>query len=405
MGPLKRLKKLPVSTKRLLGLGVVLALTVALPLFIWAILTQRFELREKAATGEPDQCTVTFTDSFPGPQIDENSWIPAGDILWAQGGSVVINGVANQTNNQWLLSKNSSMTGDFVMEVEIPQFTANTTQSYELATAELKAYGDDSNYFTLRWVKWQNGSSQINLLSVKDGYYNQSVGVVIPTDASVKLRLARNGSYILGHYDLGSGFIQLPELPAGVFTGTVRPMLYSHAWTLQGSIAAFDNFSLQLCGVDIQTPTGQPTAEPTPTPTDEVGGTQQGEPNFCGGTCGSNYNCQAGFFCYEGYCRNPLCREDENCDCITPTPSPTTKPKGTLKSSATPRSTGEIIFLTPPPTGSPRPRISPTGSAFPLPTESTSLPSAKKPNIFLYIGGASLGLAIILLIANTLRKK
>ncbi len=48
-----RFKSLPTPTKRLLGLGIVLALVVALPLFVWAIVTQRFNLGKKAASGEP----------------------------------------------------------------------------------------------------------------------------------------------------------------------------------------------------------------------------------------------------------------------------------------------------------------------------------------------------------------
>jgi len=74
----------------------------------------------------------------------------------------------------------------------------------------------------------------------------------------------------------------------------------------------------------------------------------QGEPNFCGGTCGSNYNCQANFFCFEGYCRNPLCSGDADCVCntTTATPSaiatskPTLKPKG---GNETPDPIGTIV--------------------------------------------------------------
>ncbi len=55
-------------------------------------------------------------------------------------------------------------------------------------------------------------------------------------------------------------------------------------------------------------------------------GDTQGEPNSCGGTCGSNDNCQSNFFCFEGYCRKPECPTDTNCDCVVPsTPSPTNK--------------------------------------------------------------------------------
>lgn len=63
----------------------------------------------------------------------------------------------------------------------------------------------------------------------------------------------------------------------------------------------------------------------------------QGEPNFCGGTCGSNYNCQANFFCFEGYCRNPICSSDVDCICniATATPSITATSKSTLKPTPT----------------------------------------------------------------------
>jgi hypothetical protein len=89
----------------------------------------------------------------------------------------------------------------------------------------------------------------------------------------------------------------------------------------------------------------------------------QGEPNFCGGTCGSNYNCQANFFCFEGYCRNPICSSSVDCICSTTTPTPiitatpiklaTITPKPTVSAtpsitpvatvSATPESINEII--------------------------------------------------------------
>ena len=45
---LDNFRSLPDKTKKLIGLGITLALVVALPLFIWAIVTQRFELRKKA---------------------------------------------------------------------------------------------------------------------------------------------------------------------------------------------------------------------------------------------------------------------------------------------------------------------------------------------------------------------
>lgn len=61
----------------------------------------------------------------------------------------------------------------------------------------------------------------------------------------------------------------------------------------------------------------------------------QGEPNSCGGTCGSNYNCKANLYCYKGYCRNPLCSYKTDCNCTTATISPTATPAATVTPSPT----------------------------------------------------------------------
>jgi hypothetical protein len=69
MNFIERFKILPKSTKNLLGIGIVLALVVALPLFIWAIITQKFLIQKKAATGEPTPSTYCnrYCDlSIPG---------------------------------------------------------------------------------------------------------------------------------------------------------------------------------------------------------------------------------------------------------------------------------------------------------------------------------------------------
>ena len=87
------------------------------------------------------------------------------------------------------------------------------------------------------------------------------------------------------------------------------------------------------------TPTATATATATSIP---------GIPNYCGGTCGSNFNCQANYYCYQGFCRNPVCPSDSNCDCVaTPIKTTTAKPKtatpkptSTLKGSTVPSGSG-----------------------------------------------------------------
>jgi hypothetical protein len=40
-----------------------------------------------------------------------------------------------------------------------------------------------------------------------------------------------------------------------------------------------------------------------------------GTPNICNGTCGSDSNCESGLTCYQGFCRNPSCNTVTNCAC------------------------------------------------------------------------------------------
>jgi len=63
---LARYRELPIKTRQLLRIGIIFALVAALPLFVWAILTQRFDIREKASTGEIPPPTPVVT-SFPTP--------------------------------------------------------------------------------------------------------------------------------------------------------------------------------------------------------------------------------------------------------------------------------------------------------------------------------------------------
>lgn len=83
--------------------------------------------------------------------------------------------------------------------------------------------------------------------------------------------------------------------------------------------------------------------------------TENGPTNACGGTCGSNYNCNNGLFCFQGFCRNPNCRNDSTCGCKqTATPKPTVKPtlKPVIKSTPTIVTLAKYTIPSPIPTAS-----------------------------------------------------
>ncbi len=83
-----------------------------------------------------------------------------------------------------------------------------------------------------------------------------------------------------------------------------------------------------LTAISSPSPSASATASPTSTPT-------QGEPNSCGGTCGSDSNCKSGLTCYQGFCRNPSCSSDTDCNCPAGGGSTATA-KPTAKATATP---------------------------------------------------------------------
>lgn len=74
--------------------------------------------------------------------------------------------------------------------------------------------------------------------------------------------------------------------------------------------------------------------------------------NYCGGTCGSNFNCQPNLYCYKGFCRNPICSDDTDCTCAiaTPTATASLQPKTTIKPTATASAT-VAPTITPEPKG------------------------------------------------------
>ncbi len=62
-----------------------------------------------------------------------------------------------------------------------------------------------------------------------------------------------------------------------------------------------------------------------------------GPTNSCNGTCGSHYNCNAGLFCSDGFCRNPDCPNDNTCGCQSATPTPRAAAR-----ASTPRPTSSV---------------------------------------------------------------
>ena len=374
MNVIERFKSLPGKTRTLLSISMILALVVALPLFIWAIVNLNFNPFKKAATGEPGNpitCSGGTSNNFDSPALDTENWT-ATDEVSQVGGQLRIFGLANEDTSHRYMS-NTWVEGDFEATVDISQFTAPTSQENELATAELKAYGDDINYFTVRWVKWGNGNSQINLLS---STYDQGIvqgwGVTVPADSTPVLKLVRSGTRIRGYYDIGNGFQELPGISdsSPVYVGVIRPTLFSYKRGAESTTAIFDNFTLciassptNLCpAAEDCRASGQLLRNCHPPETDNTP-----QDSICGPTySGRVESCGSFYYCCNG---TEWSANLSGCPSFSPTPTPTLYP--------TPTPTPGLHTSTP--TATPTPGLH-TSTPSPFAT-ATTIPGTPPPTV------------------------
>lgn len=312
--------------------------------------------------------TTTISDNFDGGNID-GKWA----VYSGQGREVT------QTNGKLIAAItpeatigplagvmfNKTVIGDWNVKVSVEGFEA-TTGPDDSAVAEIELYGDVGNRIALRWTKSQ---------SVNGFYlYGKQNDVLFET---TKRAASGNGPFLL----------QIRRVDNIVYASIDNSLIGSQNWVFAGnqtifvklskegrisatsqSSVKFDNFEAlvnltnapvptpgtpEACTVSftvLDVPTADATPTPTPTPTPSPTPTPPaGEPNNCGGTCGSNANCKGGLFCYEvapgkSYCRNPNNPTSETCEggVSQPTPTPTLRPSGPTPTPVTLEEAGSV---------------------------------------------------------------
>ncbi len=168
-----------------------------------------------------------------------------------------------------------------------------------------------------------------------------------PGGAGSKI-IAQGSQTTFGSFDItanGDGTSPITITGANVPDGTTFT-------DLSGNTGTGGSYTVAAVGGGTQPPGGG-TQPPAP----------QGTPNPCGGSCGSNANCQSGLTCSNGFCRNPSCPGSTSCSC---TPKPTTKPKPKVSPTATPSPTQIAVVIqtltpTPFPTMTITPQAEPQG--------------------------------------------
>lgn len=89
--------------------------------------------------------------------------------------------------------------------------------------------------------------------------------------------------------------------------------------------------TINISGISTPTPTPTPTpitiaSTPKTKPATKSTPPQQKTIKLCGQTCAGHGDCQAGLFCFDDVCRDPMCADSTTCACSTPTPVPTLQP-------------------------------------------------------------------------------
>lgn len=331
---------------------VTILVTIVLAALLYA--TRRQNISPISPDSSSASTTTTISDDFNASSINFGKWDlmypPSSTLNVVQaGGNLTIVSILPASGVSGLITKDSFV-GDFTSSVKISNFLPGSG-NYGVASL-----GRASN-FALTWVKKQT-ESYVEMYGQTPATSLGKVSVGNATSISVKL--VKTVDTVQGFVDLGNGFVLVGSMNT---TSTADGKFQIYVEEKSGvagaqSQASFDDFSAQVnpfvplptptpatqciltftvqTVVPTNTPTPTPTITPTPTPTPTgVPGVTptptptitptptSPPPNSCGGTCGSNYNCAGGMFCYQGYCRSPQCPASVNCVCSQPTNSPT----------------------------------------------------------------------------------
>lgn len=302
-----------------MSIGVILALVVALPLFVWALVNLNFNQKEKAASGEP--VDIAQGEPFIGL---ENA--PVLIVAYSDFQCTFCKDFVDNTM--------STILANYPTQVKFIFKDFPIISTHPLA--EKAAFAGQCAFTQDKF--WQ----MHDLIFAKQATLSE---IDLGSDFAVQLNLDMSAYNTC--FSTRVPLIEIQDdMSEGVFKGvTGTPTFFignaanfvSTSDTLIGSqpFSAFKTIIDQKLGSSQPTATASPTEPP-------IGG---GEPNSCGGTCGSNYNCKANLYCYQGYCRNPLCSTDTDCDCktsatATATARATTRPAvGTVTKTATAKST------------------------------------------------------------------
>lgn len=348
----KNYRGLPQKTKNLLNLGLILALLIALPLFIWALVNLNFNQREKAASGEPADIAlgepiIGLVDAPITIAIYSDFQCPFCKSFVDDTMSLIL---ANYPNEVRLVFK------DFPL-ISTHPLAENAAIAGQCAFAQGQFWEMHDLIFAKQTTLTENDLStdfasqlSLDLTAYNSCYTGKETLEEVQDDMTEGMYKNVTGTptFFIG---LTSNFTQTATTINGAYPfSTFETEIEDLLLTLSASPTATSTSTSTSVATATATSLATATATATATSTSGTGGYVEGEPNSCGGTCGSNYNCKSNLYCYQGFCRNPICSNETDCDCsvsatATATSKPTTKANagttGSALKTSTPKSTSK----------------------------------------------------------------
>lgn len=282
---IKRFQSLPLKKRHTISLIIILALLASLGLFIYAVLTQRLELRKRAGSVEPIPTQITLNYSFDNSvAVATSVWGWSGIVgsnVEVEGGELKATLAGGQLQTRNALSmfprsncQNINGRGDFQTSIDMlganPEITGQGTTFQELT------YGGDTG-FGIRRSK--NGSlEKLEAVRTNGSTLSTVIGSYdLPANTgAIRVRLQRMGATILFQYTLNRDVesyttlatINIPQDIASDLPNEAQ--VYIRVAAEQPDyptvVARFDRFTATLEAIYAGNPCGSASPTPTPSP-------------------------------------------------------------------------------------------------------------------------------------------
>ena len=324
---------LSVRTKKTTGIIVTVFLVLALPVFIWGVVTQRFNFLFRAASGEPsgEPPAPTFTPIA----VDKKAVLyPIADT-YIKGSEVNSNQSSSTDLPVGELNSSKGAVRRSLIKFDLTSIPKDAVITSAMISLYRKVdYANKSSVFNVYRLKQPWVEKQVTWKIWKKGSNWASPGAFGATDTEQIVIgnriMAANEAKGYKDFMLSPGRIQ--EMVNGTFANNgflfKADSELDNGYTFASSANGTNSRPVMTVAYKIFVrPTATPTPKGIPTPT--------AIPNTCNANCIGNADCMAGYYCYAGLCRNPVCANDSTCRCDTSsfTPTPTATPVQTPKIS------------------------------------------------------------------------